>query len=102
MSEEKFTPGEWFIGNAFNYEGANDYVKVFADGEREPIAEVLVKNRSFGKEYHNANLIATAPKMYAKLKTVLLLCESNLLRKTRCDVLGKEISELLKKARGEE
>ena len=111
---EKFTQGEWnahlgIMEPTFVFVGKEeDYV----DGETPVICELHhgIKKRhpdSVGFDFDssemraNAALIASAPEMYRKLKTVLALCEGGLLRKTRCDILGSEIEQLLKKARGE-
>ena len=94
---EKFTDGEWVVEHVYMDEGGclhftvrctpRDNGNIHIDGE-------TIQS--------TAALIAAAPDMYAKLKTVLALCEGGLLRKTRCDILGAEIDQLLKKARGEE
>lgn len=49
----------------------------------------------------NECMLIAVKKMRSKLETILALCEGNLLRKTRCDVLGAEIKELLEEVRGE-
>ena len=102
MTEKKnFTPGEWVISD-------NPSTWVWCNGM--PIAGVhtIVREIKNGEPVFsdneikaNLHLIKTAPKMYDKLETVLLLCAGNLLRKTRCDILGAEIEALLKEARGE-
>lgn len=114
MSKEKFTQEEWrvhlgIMEPTFVHIGKEDD---YVDGETPVICELHhgIKKRhsdSVGFDFDhsemraNAALIAAAPEMYAKLKTVLALCEGNLLRKTNCDILGGEIANLLKKARGE-
>lgn len=96
MNTEKFTPGEW------KRDIYTNSVYITVDKQYKSIAHVNCINRSDSEWSANSALISAAPEMYRKLNTVLALCEGGLLRKTRCDILGKEIEELLKKARGEE
>ena len=91
MTNEKFTPGEWSVD--IEHHGVRIIPNIAWLGEKSSMERQ--------ENIANAHLIAAAPEMYEKLKTVLALCEGGLLRKTRCDVLGNEIEELLKKARGE-
>lgn len=94
---KKFTPGEWHIERAGIDEDGCVHFSVMCiprnNGDIHIDGETLQSTEA---------LIAAAPEMYRALKTVLALCEGGLLRKTRCDILGAEIDQLLKKARGEE
>lgn len=105
MTNENFTQGEWEIeekemgcGTLFRYG-----FQVVCWEKRRRIAYMETCSLGDKEEMQaNAAILKTAPKMYRKLETVLALCEGNLLRKTRCDILGQEIRELLREARGEE
>lgn len=102
---EKFTQGEWqrAMNKSRNGKGAiRGLSHCRIENEKGVVVAFAVPQKSRQEQIANTNLIAAAPEMYAKLKTVLALCEGNLLRKTRCDILGEEIATLLKKARGEE
>ena len=97
MSIEKFTPGEWFFGNPFRYKvSMSEWCNVYADGERTPIAVVLL-NDGCGTVYNNAALIAAAPTMYDLLNSLLNDKVYSLDQQTR-----ENIEYELKKARGEE
>ena len=69
MRNEKFTPGEWFLGNPFRHKDSiSEWCNVYADGENNHITEVLVYDGINDKTYYNAALIAAAPEMYRLLK----------------------------------
>lgn len=104
---EKFTPVAWRA--VINEPLEDDHICDVYDSNNNCVCECFTAGNwgdetgiSEAQKEANMYLIAAAPEMYRKLKTVLALCEGNLLRKTRCDILGKEIEELLNKARGEE
>lgn len=94
---EKFTQGEWKVTHAGISEGCCVHFTVMCIPRNTE--SIHIDGETIQS---TVDLIAAAPEMYAKLKTVLALCEGGLLRKTRCDILGAEIDQLLKKARGEE
>ena len=99
----EFTPGEWTVRRETDDTefGLWDFL-IIETPEGKQIAHMIPFGNTVTEESKaNAALCKVAPKMYDKLKTVLLLCEGNLLRKTRCDILGSEIEALLKEARGE-
>lgn len=67
MSNEKFTRGEWYLGNPFRHKDSkSEWCNLYADGEKNPIAVVLL-NDGFGEIYHNDTLIAAAQEMYEAL-----------------------------------
>ena len=62
MSEE-FTPGPWHLGIPFRHKDSmSEWCNLYADGESNHIAEILVFDGN-RKNYYNAALIATAPDM---------------------------------------
>ena len=64
MSNEKFTQGEWYLGNPFRHKDSkSEWCNLYADGEENPIAVVLL-NDGCGKTYHNDSLMKAAPEMY--------------------------------------
>lgn len=93
MSNEKFTHGEWFLGIPFKYKHSkSEWCNLYADGEIDPIAVVLL-NDGCGKTYHNDALIEAAPEMYRMLKQLHGVLAS-------VPLLQGEIEAVLKKARG--
>jgi hypothetical protein len=100
---EKFTQGEWKIEERQAHCKGFELYGFAILTETKRICMCQTDDpENIPQMRANAALIAAAPQMYSKLKTVLALCEGGLLRKTRCDILGAEINQLLKKARGEE
>ncbi|MBO5681804.1 MAG: hypothetical protein J6T08_08850 [Lentisphaeria bacterium] len=94
MSNEKFTPGEWYLGNPFRHKDSkSEWRNVYADGEKNPIAVVLL-NDGFGKTYNNATLLQVANEMYECICDALSDLEMP-------DGMRNHFEEVLKKARGE-
>lgn len=94
MSIEKFTLGEWYLGNPFRYKDSkSEWCNLYADGEKNPIAVVLL-NDGCGKTYHNATLIETASEMYQMLEQLHGVLAS-------VPLLQGEIEAVLKKVRSE-
>ena len=94
MSNEKFTQEEWYFGNPFRYKvSMSEWCNVYADGERTPIAVVLL-NDGCGTAYNNAALIAAAPEMYECVCDALTDLEMP-------DGMRRHFEEVLMKARGE-
>lgn len=108
MSTEEFTPGEWkaseFLYN--NGESTNFYI---SSGLKE--VSVCLPTGRVSKEEAKANaaLIAAAPEMYKRLKSVksdlwALSVNPAINEQTKecIDIIIKNIEDDLKKARGEE
>lgn len=95
MKEEKFTQGEWVMGERQASCCGFDMYCFFIMANHEIIClSKTVDQENIPKMQANANLIAAAPEMYEILKLVK-------------DELGSgflvmEIDKVLKKARGEE
>lgn len=99
MSNEKFTQGEWYLGNPFRHKDSkSEWCNLYADGEKNPIAVVLL-NDGCGETYHNDTLIEAAPEMYRMLKYLADGVRWGGIQHTDRS-LALEIENLLKKARG--
>jgi hypothetical protein len=123
MSKEKFTQGEWeahlgIMEPTFVHIGKEDD---YVDGETPVICELhhgikKIHPDSVGFDFDhsemraNANLIAAAPEMYAKLKEIQSLFYTFSFRLLRCNETknaeqwmkkSMEIQKLLAEARGE-
>lgn len=95
MRNEKFTQGEWYLGNPFRHKDSrSEWRNVYADGEKNPIAVVLV-NDGCGKAYHNDTLMKAAPEMYE------CVCDA-LTDLQMPDGMRNHFEAVLKKAKGEE
>lgn len=98
MSEPKFTPGPWRAGKSIYQSQA----RVVAEkGGR--VADVFAYEED--QAHANAALIAAAPEMYEMLKNICEGCANNRVmfaENVEGDCSACKISDLLKKARGEE
>lgn len=99
MTDTKFTPAPWVIYKSRHDYGQTIYIKDSNESNSNVIASMRYKDEE------NANLIASAPEMYAELEDVLHYLDCLLTGdkdKQKICLLGliREIDELLKKARG--
>jgi hypothetical protein len=93
MSETKFTKGEWVI-EVSNY-GTLEVVVLDADWQ------ICQFTRSDDAS-NDANLIASAPEMYAMLEDLAQECQCDCGYKScRVERIRKDIDDMLTKARGE-
>ena len=96
MSEEKFTPGPWFVDH-----GVPGKPRIFSRADNLIKSMVCAcEHGALSRQEHDAALIAAAPKMYEKLK--MMRQKFAVSQDDELIMLGLEIEELLKKARGEE
>lgn len=107
MSETKFTPGPWKIGNGRKtdlYMGWDTILGRHGDGDKFVLARVNGNYEELGKE--NAKIIAAAPDMFTALENALrdmdkidAVCKMAGVHEF--SLMRAEIEKALKKARGE-
>jgi hypothetical protein len=95
---EKFTQGEWFVEDWQGVTNVDHDYSIIA-GTGEYIAHI--ENCNLGEQEANANLIRTAPEMYALL-SIILSPTAMMSQQFRGEGLRTAIENVLKKARGEE
>lgn len=112
MSEEKFTPGPWYIKPSESipspYLGITSNTRITIldaqNGQYKPRHVIAQVAKGNGRGAANAALIAAAPEMYEFIRWIRSVqgqCAIMKLRRFLPEILDKA-DEILRKARGEE
>ena len=114
MSEEKFTPGPWYIKPSEEipspYLGVTSSTRITIldaqDGQYKPRHVIAQVAKGNGRGAANAALIAAAPEMYGILEHYLNLIQrandGDTISEQKIFEQAADIEKVLKKARGEE